>query len=702
MEFLTPGLLGLSAVAATPVLVHLLFRPRPKVQPFPTIALLKRSLKRTRAFWRIRHWLLLAMRILVLLLFVWALARPVLEGVRRFASGSPVSTAIVLDDSYRMSYAPGGGSRFERGRQLALDVVRGLPSGSDVVLILPARGESTGLLTAAAVESAIVAASPSPRTALLGPAIERGWTELGTGAGRGREVYCISDASETAWEGGVPRLAEAQPQDRLYLLDVGSDGPRNATVVSLRVHPPCPLANEPVEVTATVRWTGEPTPRAAEIILDGQKKGQEDLVPDPGSRSATVRFVVSPETGGTHSGVVRLLPTDDLPVDDARAFALNADDAIPLLVVNGAPSSDAQRDEAFFLVTALAPPGLSKRQTMRVTVAPVEEFETIDLAAFRVVLLANVPEVSTEGWNKLGAFAEAGGGIGAFLGDKVRPDRWNIPEARRVTGVLVGDLPVSGQELHFAIQDRTHPVLLQFEMGKNGGLENPVTQGCLPMEPDGDWQSQLAGPRPSVPLAWSNGHEAMIESAKGKGKVVVVGTSADSDWTDLPRNACFLPFVHQLVKHLAGLHGAATEFTAGDVATVAVDPSAQHASPTLFGPGHQRIRSLAVEPGSYLVTFQDTEEPGTYEVMWEADQQVKKKAIAVNVDPRGGDLARCDWKALSASPSGISVETAPPPARSLSGAVSGGTSERSLAGPLLAAALVLLSFELLVAGKQNT
>ncbi|MEK7867172.1 MAG: BatA domain-containing protein [Planctomycetota bacterium] len=694
MEFLTPGLLGLSAVASAPILVHLLFRPRPKVQPFPTIALLKKSLKRTRAFWRIRHWLLLAMRVAVLLLFVWALARPVFEGASRFVSGAPVSAAIVLDDSYRMSYAPGGGSRFERGRQLALDVVRGLPSGSDVVLLLPARGESTGLLSAAAVESAILAASPSPRIALLGPAIERGWMELGTGTGRGREVYCISDASETAWEGGVPRLAAAQPQDRLFLLDVGSDGPRNATIVSLRVHPPCPLANEPVEVTATVRWTGEPTPRAAEVVLDGQKKGQEDVVADPGSRSATVRFVVSPETGGTHSGVVRLLPSDDLPVDDARAFALNADDAIPVLVVDGAPSSDTQRDEAFFLVTALAPPGLSKRQTMRVTVSPVEEFERLDLSAFRVVLLANVPEVSSEGWNKLGAFAEAGGGIGAFLGDKVRPERWNLPEARRVTGVLVGDLPVGGQELHFAIQDRTHPVLAQFEMGKNGGLQNPVTQAFQPMEPDGE-------PRPSVPLAWSNGQAAMVESAKGKGKVAVLGTSADADWTDLPRNACFLPFVHQLVKHLAGLHGAATEFTAGDVATVAVDPSAQHASPTLFGPGHQRIRALAVEPGSYLVTFQDTEEPGTYEVMWEADQQVRKKAVAVNVDPRGGDLSRCDWKALSASPSGIAVETATPPARSLSGAISGGASERSLAGPLLTAALGLLALELLVAGRQN-
>lgn len=694
MEFLAPGLLGFAAVAAAPVIVHLLFRPRPKVQPFPTIALLKRSLKQTRAFWRVRHWLLLAMRIAILLLFVLALARPVFEGSRGIAGGAPVATAIVLDDSYRMSYAPGGRSRFEVAREAALDFVRGLPSGSDVVVLLPARGESTGLLSVAAAESALVAAAPCSRTALLGPAIERGWTELGDARGRGREVVCVSDASATAWEGGIPRLAGALPQDRLYLLDVGSEGPRNAAIVSLRVQPPCPLANEPVEVTATVRWTGEPTPRAAEIVLDGQKRGQADLVPEVGSRSATVRFVISPETGGTHAGVVRLLPPDDLPIDDARAFVLNADDPIPVLVVNGAPSSDKQRDEVFFLSNALAPPGLAGRQTMRVTVAPVEEFETLDLAPFRVVLLANVPEVSTEGWNKLHAFAEAGGGIGAFLGDKVLPDRWNLPEARRTTGVTVGDAPERDRELRFSIQDRTHPVLSQFEMGRNGGLENPVTRTFFPIEPDGE-------PRPSVPLAWSDGNEAMIESARGKGRVAVLGTSVDADWSDLPKNACFVPFVHQLVKHLAGLHGAATDFWTGDVATVSVDPSAQHASPTLFGPGHRRIRALAVEPGSYLVTFSDTDEPGTYEVMWEADGQVRKKAVAVNVDARGGDLSRVDWKALAEAPAGIAIETSPPPARSLASAARGGGKDRSLAGPALVAVVALLVLELLVAGRQN-
>ncbi len=700
MEFLTPSLLGFTALAALPVIVHLLFRPRPKVQPFPTLVLLKKSLKRTRAFWRIRHWLLLAMRVAVLLLFVLALARPVLPGMRPLASGAPVEAAIILDDGYGMAYAPGGGSRFERARKIALDVARGLPAGSEALLLFPARGDSSGLVSPAALETAILSASPSSRAAPMGPAVERAWTELPK-SGRAREVYCISDGSESAWEGGLPKLEGCTPQDRIYLLDAGVDGPRNATIAELRIQPPCPLANEPVEVVATVRWTGDTTPRAAEIILDGEKKGQVDLVPDPGSRNATARFVVSSPTGGTHAGSVRLVPADDLPIDDARAFALNAEDPVPVLVVDGDPSPDAIRDEAFFLVNALAPPGLAQRQTMRVTVVPVDEFERADLAPYRVVLVANVPEISVEGWNKLGVFAEAGGGVGIFLGDKVRPERWNLAEARRVHGAKIGDAPVREQQLHFAILDRTHPVLASFDMGKNGGLETPVTTACLAIEPDGAGQGPLAGPKPAAPLGWSNGHEAALESTRGRGKVIVIGTSADADWTDFPRTAPFVPFVHLLVKHLAGLAGTSTQFTAGEVATVAVDPSAQHASPALYGPAHQRIRSLQVEAGSYTVTFSDTEEPGAYEVMWEANGQVRKKAVTVNIDPRGGNLTRADVKQVAATASGIGVETEPPPARSF-GASSDGSSERSFAAPFLGAVMALMALELIIAGRQNT
>ena len=76
MSFLTPlfflGLLGV----VVPLLIHLQRRHRSEVQPFPSLMFLERIEIPTRRRRRIRHWLLLALRCLVIAVLVTALARP--------------------------------------------------------------------------------------------------------------------------------------------------------------------------------------------------------------------------------------------------------------------------------------------------------------------------------------------------------------------------------------------------------------------------------------------------------------------------------------------------------------------------------------------------------------------------------------------------------------------------------------------------
>ena len=64
----THGLiLGLGAVlAAMPVILHLLMQPKPKKMIFPALKFLKERSHATRSRMRLRHWLLLLMRCLLL------------------------------------------------------------------------------------------------------------------------------------------------------------------------------------------------------------------------------------------------------------------------------------------------------------------------------------------------------------------------------------------------------------------------------------------------------------------------------------------------------------------------------------------------------------------------------------------------------------------------------------------------------------
>src|SRR5208282_2759601 len=75
MTFVFPALLGGLALIGIPVLIHLIMRKKPKTLPFPAFRfLLQRQRINVRRL-RLRHLLLLALRVMLLACIVVALAR---------------------------------------------------------------------------------------------------------------------------------------------------------------------------------------------------------------------------------------------------------------------------------------------------------------------------------------------------------------------------------------------------------------------------------------------------------------------------------------------------------------------------------------------------------------------------------------------------------------------------------------------------
>lgn len=76
MSFLHPALLGLGALAAIPIVLHLMMRPKPKIVMFPALRLIESRRRSNVRRMRLRHLWLLLLRIAVILLLVLAVARP--------------------------------------------------------------------------------------------------------------------------------------------------------------------------------------------------------------------------------------------------------------------------------------------------------------------------------------------------------------------------------------------------------------------------------------------------------------------------------------------------------------------------------------------------------------------------------------------------------------------------------------------------
>jgi len=140
MSFLTPLFLVGLAGLAIPVLLHLIQKERKNVVHFPSLMFIRRIPYQSVQRRRIRHWLLLALRLAALALLVMAFGRPFLRRAdTALAAGSGAREVVVLlDRSYSMGY----GGRWQKAIAAAQETINGLqPSDRGTIVVFSSNAE---------------------------------------------------------------------------------------------------------------------------------------------------------------------------------------------------------------------------------------------------------------------------------------------------------------------------------------------------------------------------------------------------------------------------------------------------------------------------------------------------------------------------------------------------------------------------------
>src|SRR5262245_25540733 len=152
MSLAFPILLGGLLVAGVPVLLHLIMRQKPKHLRFPAFRFLAQRHRTNQRKLRLRHLLLLALRVLLISLTCLALAKPKILSERLHLSADHAAAVVlVFDTSCSMEYSVGGHSRLEEAKRRALELLDELPDGSRVAVLdtAEAGGEWLPALSAA-------------------------------------------------------------------------------------------------------------------------------------------------------------------------------------------------------------------------------------------------------------------------------------------------------------------------------------------------------------------------------------------------------------------------------------------------------------------------------------------------------------------------------------------------------------------------
>src|SRR6185312_6218749 len=129
---MNPILIVGAALVGLPILLHLIMKQEPKRLPFPAFRFLKQRLKTNQRKLRLRHFLLLALRMLLIALFCLALYQPSIlsSGLIDLHGRQPLAVVLIVDTSPGMGYADGDKTHLEEACRRATELVNELPDGS--------------------------------------------------------------------------------------------------------------------------------------------------------------------------------------------------------------------------------------------------------------------------------------------------------------------------------------------------------------------------------------------------------------------------------------------------------------------------------------------------------------------------------------------------------------------------------------------
>lgn len=661
--FGSPFMLWGLALGGAPILIHLLHRRRYIEVPWAAMRFLIAATKKQSRRLHLEQLLLLIVRTLIVLLIAMALARPSIETMGEyFRSEGPRHRIIVIDATFSMGYVGQDRSRFDRARDIGRQIASAARQGDALQLVRIGESIPRVIVKQPAYQPTAVLEEIDQLPLLDERADVSGVLEeindllAMVPEITKKEVYFLTDLQTAGWaprdsseatrvKSGLKRLSE---RAKLVFLDVGQPGTANTAITGLRASEGFVLSGRSLQLSTTIRnySTSGAVGQTVELLLDDRLSDtrQVDL---PAETDVRVDFTPA-FSSGEHRVEVRL-KADGLRVDDSRRLVIPVRDELQVLLVNGKPSGEPMGNATDFLKLSLSPdiPNRPPVSPIRPTVIREGDLLGTDLARFDCVFLCNVAMLTDREAELLRGYLEAGGGVVFCLGDQVRPDNYNEILYKSADGARQGNLgpllpakllervgDAKKKEAFFEFEppgDFAHPIVRPFQGNPGAGLELTKTFSYF--------KTQVLEDRgATVALRFSSGDPAIVEAPFGRGRVLLVTTSVDREWsTWAVWGQSLIPLMHETVNFAVSSRWSDREALVGQTLTSHLATRASRVSAVLQSPGGDAQSPVTSADGRSVVT-----EPITragFHKMVLGPPVGRTDTFAVNVDPQESDLA---------------------------------------------------------------
>lgn len=546
---LNPLFTWLLPLVAAPVIFHLFLRIRKRQRPFSTLMFFQRISPRLSARRKVKEWLVLLLRTLLVLFLLLALLRPVWYGV---GSTGGVAQVIVIDNSGSMAgLARGDKTKMQVAIEAAQALIGGQLDRDSVGVVLLVNDPNVQLpmaLTSDKKEKnellgAVTRIKETEASGAIQQTFERAVAMFENSATPRFEIHILTDAQEVEWNKAPVGLRNPRPGTGVYVHRISSVNPVNANIAltglvlpekKILVGRKFPLR---VELRNTTEVDGLVRLNWADDL--GNKNTQE--VPVPKREDKTVVLGFEPATPGVH-WVNVWIEGDGFPADNKAAVAFDVTEKKPVLFVG-------REDDFGLFPMAISPSGDGRFSGLvPIFAMPAELVKAIEDKK-PVLVALSWPSVSAVAGDSAAAatlkvWVERGGSL--FVGPS---SLGGSPPSPALSWLGATPEPLVQAEQGFPVLAFQKGAAVFTELKDERGdifLRNLKAFKFHPLKLE---------EKTAALFGLEDGRAFLAERALGKGSVFTCGLALDPLWSTLPLKGGFLALAQSMAL-LGGEAGA--------------------------------------------------------------------------------------------------------------------------------------------------
>jgi len=577
-------------------------------------------------------------------------------------AGGERDVALLIDGSGSMTIPVDGRPNFDRAIEQARAVIAACRPADAVSIILagpvPRPVVPNPITDREELLQALHDLRPSGGSMRVIDALSAAAASLAEGNNPAKKIVLMTDGQNVGWDGrndarwkflaSAFQALPSAPQVVCRTFPLPRTL-RNAAVGRVQLARKVVGTDRPVGVEAAILNTGTTAiePVSVELVIDGAAVGRADTGELDPQAAETVRFDHRFLEPGPHRVAARVLADDELPLDNQATRVVHVIDRLPVLIIEGDPSSRPLEGAASFLEIALAPvtedaepappepdeaddvgeapladaePALGNLVEPHVVPAP-DIASVADFEPFGLVILADVARLPADAAQRLARHVADGGSLLIVPGEHIVPAfyrEWATEAGRALAPARVGERrSTPDAPAHIGTKTLSHPALALLADAPHSDADRAIIKTYWTLEVDEKDPAVRVGGR------LDTGDPLLAERKVGKGHVLMTAMALDRGATNLPSLKCFVPLVHELAYYLAAPTLAQVNVRAGSEFVMDLPGKSADAirraetfadlSPEVVGPHRQRfLADLEPTPKGLRVAFPQTYEPGLY------------------------------------------------------------------------------------------